>query len=159
MLMRAQSAASGTIWLMAFGSAWRPPSPSAMTTPIRDVTLASILASRSEARQRCSARRYVAAIATTRRRLTTVTAAGLFHVAAPIDADCLAGNEIAFEQREDAFPDLDLSTPPPEWRCLCDRAQFIVAGTRRRQNRSGRDRIDQDIVRRELQRERFGQRD
>ena len=30
-------------------------------------------------------------------------------MAPAVDADCLAGDEVAFEQRQDAFRDLDLS--------------------------------------------------
>ena len=42
--------------------------------------------------------------------------------AAPVDADGFAGDEIAVEQREHAFGDLDLAAPAAERRRLFDRA-------------------------------------
>ena len=85
--------------------------------------------------------------------------AGLFHVASAVDADGFAGDEIAVEQREHRLRDLDLAAPPAERRRLLDRLRLVVGRARRRENRARRDGVDQDVVRRELQRERFGQRD
>src|SRR3954466_3094616 len=84
---------------------------------------------------------------------------GLFHVAAAVDADCLAGDEVALEECQHAFGNLDLTAPAAERRRLCDGARFLFAGTWRRNDRPWRDRVDQYVVGGEFEGERLGERD
>src|SRR5213593_2264057 len=76
-----------------------------------------------------------------------------------IDANRFAGDEIAVEQCMYGFGDLHLAAPPAEWCRLFDRFELVVCRLRRRDDWSWCDRVHEDVVGRELERERFGQRD
>jgi hypothetical protein len=80
-------------------------------------------------------------------------------VPAAVDAQRFAGDEIAVEERAYALRDLHLAAPPPERRRLFDRRRFLGTRTRRREDRSRRDCIDENVVGGKFQREPFGERD
>ena len=50
----------------------------------------------------------------------------LFQVPPAVDADCLAGDEVAFEQRQHHLGDFDLAAPPAERRRLLDRSASLL---------------------------------
>src|SRR5882672_4899054 len=83
----------------------------------------------------------------------------LLQMAAAVDADGFTGDEIAVEQRQHGLRDLDFAAPAAERRRPFDRAYFFLARAWRREDRSGRDRVDEDVVGGQLDRERFGERD
>src|SRR5215469_4957941 len=83
--------------------------------------------------------------------------APLFYVASAVDTQCFAGDEVAVDEREHGFGNLLLATPSPERRHVCNLLMVLGCGRRRRQNRTRRDRVDENIVGRQLERERFRQ--
>ena len=60
---------------------------------------------------------------------------GLFHVAAAVDAESFAGDEIAVDERQDGFGDLPGSAPAAERRRVGNFLQLLGRRPRRRENR------------------------
>ena len=78
---------------------------------------------------------------------------------AAVDADGFAGDEVGLEQEHDRLRDLRLAAPSAERRGCLDRLQLLVARVLGRQDRAGRDGVDEDLVAGELERQRLGQAD
>src|SRR5881296_3684612 len=71
----------------------------------------------------------------------------------------LSGDEIAIEEPQHALRDFELAAPPAQRRRLLDGFELLVGRAGRREDWAGRNRVDEDVVARELERERLGQRD
>src|SRR5437773_1834781 len=67
-------------------------------------------------------------------------------VPSTVDADGLTGDEIALQQSDDRFGDLDLSAPSAERRGFFDRLLFFLARLGRRQDGARRDGVHEDVV-------------
>src|SRR2546423_15626764 len=76
-----------------------------------------------------------------------------------VDTYRLAGDEVAVEQPQHYLRDFDFAAPAPERRRVFDRLRLVAGRPGRRDDRSRRDRVDEDIVGRELRGENLGERD
>src|SRR5437762_12348000 len=101
--MTAQSATSGTRTRTTSGSVSMVFIVRASSTPARDVavTIRSDSSTRACMRRRPMRAATAAASAAMSMKTVAITKTGLFHVAAAVDPDCLAGDEVALEERED----------------------------------------------------------
>src|SRR5689334_3663597 len=76
-----------------------------------------------------------------------------------IDANRLTGDNNTVNKREDTLGDLVFSSPMPK-RCRAfDRGELLIRGALRRNDRARRDRVDQNLIGRQLQRKSLGERD
>src|SRR4029077_5397534 len=102
--------------------------------------------------------RRTAAVRSAARRTGRACAAS-FQMAAAIDANRFARDEIAVDAGKNRFRNFVLAAPASERRRLLDLFHFAVARAWRGENRPRGDGVDENVVGGELEGQRFGERD
>ena len=79
-------------------------------------------------------------------------------MAPAVDADGFASDEVTVDQRQHGLRNLEFAAPATKRRGTFDCGNLSLGCPDRWSDRTGSHRVDEDVVRRQLERQRFGER-